>query len=317
MKTFCTIITSDFLPKAIVLFRSLQSFDQKVKLQVLVVDSKDIDSKNIDESLTIFSITQLSEYPLVKALYKKYAHINLDEFRWSLKPVFSSYLLLSGYDKIIYVDCDMFFVNDYNFLFDELDNNDIILTPHWNSTNPLDNPHAFLSNFTSGMFSAGFFGVTKNGLNAMTWWANACHFMMGEHIENGVNDDQRYLDLFPVLFEKMKIIRHRGCNIGSWNYEESKRVLLNGQVFINEKYPVIFIHFDEMLVSTILKGHDQLLLPYLDQYSLAFESEEYQLDQFLHSYKKYKYPGIFMKLKWGLRIKTRIKKWFYKIAESL
>ena len=317
MNTFSTIITADYFPKAVVLYKSLKSFDKNVLLNILIADTKEINPQINSEGIKLSSIKQLVNHSLVKELYEKYAHINLDYFRWSLKSVFTNYLLQSGYDKIIYVDCDMFFVNNYNFLFDHLDNDDILLIPNWNNTNPLDNQSAFLSNFTSGMFSAGFFGVNKNALAAMDWWANACHFMMGEHIEEGVNDDQRYLDMFPVLFEKTKIIRHRGCNIGAWNYEESKRVLVNGELLINGKYPVIFIHFDEMLVSTILKGHDKLLLPYLEQYRNTFESLGYQLDKFLPAYTIYRNPDALMKIKWKLKIKTRFKRWLYKIAGSL
>ncbi len=85
----------------------------------------------------------------------------------------------------------------------------------------------------------------------MRWWANACHFMMGSHVNYGIHDDQKYLDVFPILFETTKIIRHRGCNIGAWNIEESKREIVNGTVLINREFPVIFIHFDGMMIQSI------------------------------------------------------------------
>ncbi len=65
----------------------------------------------------------------------------------------------------------------------------------------------------------------------MQWWANACHFMMGPLIAQGIHDDQKYLDLLPVKFETTEILRHRGCNIGSWNFGQSKRVQVGDQVF--------------------------------------------------------------------------------------
>ena len=208
MDTFCTIITSGYVQKAIVLYYSVKALNNDTSLCILIADNEPLPTAiPDDEGIKIDRVDALAGYSVVKELYKKYAHINFDNFRWSLKPVYASFLLQSGYDNLIYVDCDMFFVNNYSFLFDHLDNDDILLTPNWNNTNPLDNQSAFLSNFTSGMFSAGFFGVNKNALDAMDWWANACHFMMGEHIEEGVNDDQRYLDMFPVLFEKTKITK--------------------------------------------------------------------------------------------------------------
>ncbi|MCW3116776.1 MAG: glycosyltransferase, partial [Chitinophagaceae bacterium] len=185
------------------------------------------------------------------------------------------------------------------------------------NTNPLENRDSFLSNFTSGVFSAGFFGVNKKGLPALTWWANACHFMMGPHIELGVHDDQRYLDIFPVLFENTKIIRHRGCNVGAWNYGESVRSLVNGQVLIKGSYPVIFIHFDEMLIATILKGHDKYLLPYLERYRKYFEEEGYELSGFIRKLDQQTNAGLLLRMKWKIQFRTRIKKFLYKLAERL
>jgi lipopolysaccharide biosynthesis glycosyltransferase len=316
MQSFCTIITADHFAKAAVLCHSIQSYDKDAQLYVLVADENKFTYDTESTNLKPVPIKLLSGYLMVSELYKKYAHINFDNFRWSLKPVFASYLLRSGLDKVIYLDCDMFFVNDFNFLFADLEQYDILLTPHWNSTVPSANKNGFLSNFSSGLFSAGFFGANKKGLPALDWWANACHFMMGEHIKIGVHDDQRYLDIFPVLFENMKIIRHRGCNIGSWNFEESKRSLVNGEIRINKEFPVIFIHFDQMLVSTILKGHDPLLKPYLDQYSHTYELLGYHLSGFI-TVEYYAKPGLLQKIKWTLMLRTRLKRFFYKLAESL
>jgi hypothetical protein len=234
-----------------------------------------------------------------------------------MKPIFACWLLENGYDKLLYTDCDMFFVNNYHFLFTELDHHDILLTPHWKNTNPLVNEDSFLSLFTSGIFSAGFFGAGKAGLPALQWWANACHFKMMPAIELGVHDDQRYLDIVPVIFEKTKIVRHRGCNIGAWNYEESVRTLVDGQVLINGEYPVIFIHFDEMMVDGILKGYDKLLLPYLREYQQAYKEYGYDLASYIKKSASRSNPGMLKRIKWNTRIRTRIKRFLYKLAQSL
>src|ERR1700712_1683277 len=119
MQTFCTIITGDYFPKAVVLFKSIRNYNKEITLHVFISDNKPVANEQVIDGLKIITTEDISAYPLVNSLYKKYAHINIDNFRWSMKPVFASYLLRSGYDKIIYMDCDMFFVNDYNFLLDE------------------------------------------------------------------------------------------------------------------------------------------------------------------------------------------------------
>jgi hypothetical protein len=316
--TFCTIITADYYPKALALYKSLQQFNHAVQLQVLVADNKPVTRPGaLPGGITIIPAGKLSGYSLVNDLYEKYAAADIDSFRWSLKPVFINYLLDHDFEKVIYLDCDMFFFNDYAFLFSELDHASVLLTPNRINSNPLIDKDSFFSLFTSGFFSAGFIGANRNGLPALTWWAAACHFMMGEHIQHGIRADQKYLDVFPVKFETTKILRHPGCNIGAWNYDECKRVLVNGSVMINGKFPVIFIHFDNMMVKGILRGYDKLLLSYLEQYQKTFEENGYRLSDFLNTIDTHIEAGMIKKVKWRLRLKTRIKKTLYKLSQKL
>src|SRR6185503_8578755 len=138
MNTFCTIITANYFPKALALFSSIRQFDADMVLQVLITDNEQIEERfPVPPGIRMVRVTELSDYSLVDALYKKYAHIEMDFFRWSMKPLFISYLLENGFDKILYIDCDMFFFNDYRFLFSELDHSSILLTPHWKNSDPL------------------------------------------------------------------------------------------------------------------------------------------------------------------------------------
>jgi hypothetical protein len=211
----------------------------------------------------------------------------------------------------------MFFFNDYRFLFSELDNASVLLTPNWINSDPSVDKESFFSLFTSGFFSAGFIAANKQALPALTWWANACHFMMGEHIENGIRDDQKYLDIFPVKFKDTKIIRHQGCNIGAWNFDECRRELVNGEVLINGKSPIIFIHFDDTLIQGILRGHDKLLQPFLIEYQKTFNESGFQLSDFIKTIDSHVNAGILRKLKWKLTGKSRVKRLLYKLSQKL
>jgi len=256
-------------------------------------------------------------YELVQEIYKKYAHQNIDNFRWALKPVFISYLLDKGFEKVLYTDCDIYFFNDYAFLFTELNTASILLTPHWRNSDPLIDEESFFSLFKDGIFNAGFIGANKNGIPALQWWAKVCHFKMEANPLQGIYDDQRYLDVLPVKFEDVKIIRNRGCNIGAWNEEECKRILVNGVVLINKEYPIIFIHFNNMLMQQILKGHDALLLPYLTEFKESFEINGSHLFDFMKSMDYYLNANIFIRLKWKLLIRTRLKRLLVRLADAL
>ena len=317
VKTFCTIITPDYFPKALALYKSIRQFEPDIKLQVLVTDNGAVaGSKGIPEGINLITISELKGYSLVDELYRKYAHIDLDFFRWSLKPILISWLIEKDFEKILYLDCDMFFFNDYTFLFEELDHSSILLTPHWRNSNPLIDKDSFIALFTSGIFSGGFIGANRDALPAMRWWAEACHFMMGPRMDIGIYDDQKYLDAFPVLFEKTKIIRHRGCGVGA-NMEETKRMMVNGKVLINGEYPVIFVHFDNVLVQGILKGYDEHLLPYLNQYTKVFEESGSSLSDYLRQVSVHANADVIRKMKWKLKIRTRIKQALYKLSQKI
>ncbi len=154
----------------------------------------------------------------------KYSSLYHDAFRWSMKPVFMKYLLDSNHvKKLIYIDSDIHFFNDYNFLFDYLDSCNILLTPHWQSSDPLKDESNFKCLLTSGFYNAGFIGVNKKAIEALNWWAEVCLYNCEIKPETGNFVDQTYLDFFHYLFDGIKIIKHKGCNVANWNQVECKR----------------------------------------------------------------------------------------------
>jgi lipopolysaccharide biosynthesis glycosyltransferase len=191
-----------------------------------------------------------------------------------MKPVLINYLIkVSAYEKVICVDCDLFFFNDFSFLFEALDQYNILLTPHWRSSDPFKDPNGFKYLFNHGLFNAGFIGVNKHATAAMDWWANVCWFSCANSSFEGQYVDQTYLNLLPVYFENVHILKHQGCNVAQWNVLECKRILqMNGSVLINNRYPIVFIHF----VSTAKREYDIRLSAYLDEYldTLALYSTE-------------------------------------------
>ena len=226
-------------------------------------------------------------------------------------------MLENGFDKVLYTDCDIFFYGDYGFLFNELDSSSILLTPHWRTSDPSLDESAFLSLFTDGLYNAGFIGANSAGLPALAWWANACHYRMETNEELSLKEDQGYLDVIPVMFENVKIIKHLGCNVSAWNQVECKRVQVGQEVLINGIYPIIFIHYNIRQFSGTLKGHDKLLLPYLMQFKNTFEENGDMLSHFKKDFNLYYKANLFIKLKWKLMIRTRIKRMLFLLSQKL
>jgi len=272
--SFCTISTLDYLPYVRALYDSLARFNPEVVLSVFISDAPSVSIENIPAppGMLLYGSDDLCAEGLGRKIRDKYQAVSMDAFRWSMKPVFLKYLLEHTVsERIIYVDNDIFFFNDYAFLFDELGTSDVILTPHWRTCDPHIDHTNFFTLYTSGLYNGGFIGTTRHGVSALDWWAMACLYVCEKNAGRGQFVDQTHLNLLPIYFENVKIIRHRGCNVANWNRIECERVHKAGSVLINGKAPIVFIHFTHSTIKGIIKGDDALLAPFLETYRRTLE----------------------------------------------
>lgn len=268
MLTFCTVSTNSHLFKSYALADSIEKFG--AKLYVLITD--DINKSGIidkPENVELVSLSKIQNEHSEKVVDK----YNGDKLRWALKPFFLSYLLNRN-EKVVYVDNDIYFYNDFNFLEKELDENNVLLTPHFYPSDPKENQTWLESNFRIGLFNAGFIAVNQRAKEAMQWWSECTLYEMKRSYSRGLFDDQKYLDLFPVLFEGVKILKHRGCNLAGWNdynkLEENK---------------VIFIHFNSYTLnkfkvnSNYYFSYYKIYLSALQEYFPKFEVKKIKFDR--------------------------------------
>lgn len=315
MTTFCTIITSNYMPFARALYNSLQKFNKSAQLHVLITDSE----KPVDgiENFHPVLLNQISGIRLFKEIEKKYAHTNSDFFRWSLKPILMTWLLEQGFEKVTFLDPDVYFVGDYNFLVEKLDTSSILLTPHWSNTDPYFLEESLIYIMRNGLYNAGFVGASKKGINALKWWTEACHYNIDRRTDLGIYVDQKYLDILPVEYPGVEIIRHRGCNIASWNMNSNKRGIVDGKLLINNEFEPVFIHFTKDTIRHILNLNDFHLRPYLDEYSNEFTKLGYQLEKLLKGIDLHEKHTIIKKIKRQLLLKTRFKRWLLNISKRI
>lgn len=236
MKTaLCTISTQSHIFKSKALHHSLLPFFEG-DFCCLVTDST---ANNWGNHAIVHDLEVLKSEVAI-ALKKKYTD---DKLRWALKPVYLKFLLELGYDHVIYVDNDVFFYASPDFLFEKLNQTSFLLTPHFYKADPTRDQHWLEANFRVGLYNAGFIGVSQKGIPILDWWANCCLYNVKKAYWRGLFDDQKYLDLVPVLFDEVEILKHKGCNLAGWNYmnytlvrDERNQLLVNGD-------PLVFIHF--------------------------------------------------------------------------
>ncbi len=268
MNHFCTITTADHFYKVLALRDSLLKFDREIILHVLVVDlTRFEESPNI----RFYNLQDLANDGTVRNIIAKYKK-HTDRLRWSLKPSFLKYLLQKpDADSVIYLDNDLYFFQGFSFLFKYLADHSFILTPHYYDRSPYHNQNWLEANFRAGLFNAGFIGVNKNAAAVLQWWAECCLYRCKKSAFRGTFDDQKYLDLIPVMQEDAMILRHQGCNVAEWNRFLCVREIVNGEVLINGIWPIVFVHFNNTTIREILDGNEPLLTGFWDIYLLNLQ----------------------------------------------
>ncbi|MCW3127503.1 MAG: hypothetical protein JWO03_3161 [Bacteroidetes bacterium] len=293
MYHFCTITTADHLFKTLALFDSIRALRSDAFLHVLCID--DLPTGLPSDHIAFYKPQDLAHLPSAKTIIAKYAS-SKDKLRWSLKPVFLHYLLTQSADKIIYVDNDIYFYGDYSFLFALLGTYDFLLTPHHYPRDPGKDQNWLEANFRVGLYNAGFVGVNKNAIKDLDWWAACCAYRCEKNALRGTFDDQKYLDLIPVINEKAHIIRHKGCNVAEWNRAVISRSEEDGRIILDNEYPLIFIHFNGTTIRAIVNGEEPFLTNSFDSYIANLK----RYKPAVQTSQLYKNPGAIDRLKYSI-----------------
>lgn len=268
----CTIVTVNYVPYALALYESITSRTVgSVDMWIFVSVPKANVSAGLPDLPGVFYlfVDDLCETGQGMQLKFKYIEKDVNAFRWSMKGVLLTHLLaVEGYEEVIFLDGDLFFFADVQFLFDRLKDSRVLLTPHWRSVDPGVDESNFLQLFNRGVFNAGFVGVNAAGIDVLRWWADMCIYKCEFVPESGFYADQTYLNLMPVYFEGVEVLRHKGCNVAAWNRVECERSRgSDGEVLIAGEYPIIFLHFTRSIIRDILNGKERMLEPHLEEYA--------------------------------------------------
>jgi hypothetical protein len=261
---FCTIITRSHLGWALALCDSLRQWDPALAFIILVTDVDDPASLDHGgrSGVEFRSLSEMRATELGAAIAAKYPR-NSDELRWSMKPVLMLDLL-QRFNKVMYGDCDLHFFSDPAWLWSELDHATVLLSPHWRSaTATVDRPNFDLL-YVGGLYNGGFVAASRGGEAPLQAWGANCLEVCIKDFTQGQYVDQTHLNLLPVYFDRVQVLKHRGCNVANWNMIECTRTKGSGnEVLINGIFPIVFIHFTRSLIDGVVSGSDALLLPHL------------------------------------------------------
>lgn len=247
MQIVFTICSNNYLAQAKTLGDSLISHNPNIKF---VIGLCDIVDEMIDYSTNVgFEVVPLIELglPNFDELINKY---NIVELNTSIKPSFFKYLINRDkeFSKIIYFDPDIEIFSPLDNLFTLLDSHDIIITPHILSPPPMDSLEPGENLFMMyGIFNLGFLalnGRSSQSAAFLDWWESRTLELGKSDIENGYYVDQLWINMAPVYYDKVLILKDPGYNVAPWNLHE-REIIVNehGKYRMYDGSELVFYHF--------------------------------------------------------------------------
>jgi hypothetical protein len=235
-----TICSFNYISKARVLIESYKTIHPEHDITLVIVDKK-------RESSTLqklgINIIWAEDLPIDNFLQYAFT-FDIIEFNTNVKPTAMKFLL-EKYDKVIYFDPDIQVFSRIDHILEELNNASIVITPH-SVTPVLDGCKPDDSDLLRfGAYNLGFVGVSKcsESFSFLEWWSDRCLKLGFYEPQLGLAVDQKWIDLAPSFFPKLKILHNVGLNVAFWNLHERFLSKVNNQWFVNGNIPLVFFHF--------------------------------------------------------------------------
>jgi hypothetical protein len=212
---FCTLFDVNYLPRALVLYRSLAETCSSFHLRAYCMDEQShalltrLDLPGV-EPVPLWQLEQ--DDPELAATKAGRTQV---EYCWTATPAICLHALSqdASLEAITYLDADLMFFRDPQPLFDELGDDSVLLVPHRFAPE-----HAHLEPLV-GVFNVQFmtFRSDARGLEALRWWRERCLEWCYARHEDGKFGDQKYLDDWPQRFAGVHVLAHPGGGLAPWN----------------------------------------------------------------------------------------------------
>jgi hypothetical protein len=251
MISVCTVADSNFLLKFLALRESIKKHTEDYSIKLLCLDQSMYDILNDKfDDVDCFNIRDLraedSELDRSRDNDPSYEAVNVSsgdierakeiQFTWAMASYFSWYCIEKlNLEDILYVDADIYFFNDPSILEDFKDFGSIGIIENRVEYSPVN-----------GKYNVGivFFKNDKSGRKCSEFWKNCLLNSKNKYAEGyGTCGDQKYLELFPVLFEDVFEYDNFIGHLAPWSvnnhmYLPDKKISWGGKI-----QNLLFYHF--------------------------------------------------------------------------
>jgi hypothetical protein len=242
-KIVVTTCSANHLAQAKSLGDSLLLFNPDYKLVIGLVDK--LENRVAPEFYYPHDLVEVEalHIPEFAEMCQRYSTLELN---CALKCFFLHYTM-EAYkpDILFFLDSDILVFDSLKFLEEQLVDHSILITPHITEPYP-DDKHRPQEKeiLKTGIYNGGFLALRndENCQALLDWWKPRMVDQCYERPKEGLNVDQKWLELVPLYFRNVKVILHAGCNVAYWNLHQREIRKKGNNYFVNDD-PLIFFHY--------------------------------------------------------------------------
>ena len=322
---YFTLCSNNYLPFALSLGKSIRQFLPDSRFIVGLVDrihpEIDYSTWGDVEFLPCFDLGY-SDFEFMLARY------NIIEFNTAVKPFYFEYLFTKypEVDRIYYLDPDLCFYQSPKVMDEEWKEAEILLTPNliYTTSRPSTGE---LASLRHGMYNLGFIGLKRGeeSFRLIQWWKER----LREHCRidkcKGIFVDQKWMDLAPLFFDGIKLVKYPGWNMAWWNFNERK-LYKNSDVYaVNQSdMPLVFFHFsgfkpentrltERQLTDEFREPENAALADLYEGYKNLLIANEYEFLSKIKPSLKFKEAPNSPWNKLGRKVKSKVSNAIYRI----
>ncbi|MEI9919619.1 MAG: hypothetical protein WDO14_12575 [Bacteroidota bacterium] len=295
MNVIFTIVARNYLPLAMTLADRVKVHHPGMDFYIFLADEILGSFDPAEINVPVIEVKNMGIDNLQDMAFK----YNVTEFCTAVKPFCFDYLFRKGYTKAIYFDPDIYVLNSLDGIFNDLDNNFIVLTPHYitpevNYTGVV--PEGLI--LFVGIYNCGFVALKNdtNGNIVVSWWMNRLRDKAYADKLEGFHTDQKWMDFIPGYFGTgVAISRNLGYNMSVWNLHERRIEIDGDKITIHHKQglypsvPLTFFHFagfDANNLSLVHKNYPMVSIsnyPGLEKLYARYKEDlvRHQFDRFI------------------------------------
>ncbi|MCW8348139.1 glycosyltransferase family 4 protein [Vibrio sp. ZSDZ65] len=234
-----TIVSNNYMHYAHTLFNSIAEHSPDTTLVLGLCDKK-LDSVDYPQGAEVIELEQLQIEKLSGFIYQ----YSILELNTAIKPFIMDMLLDRGFENVAYFDPDIRLFDSLDRLWYELNDHNVVLTPHLTDLLDDDKLPGELGILQAGSYNLGFIGLSngKEAKKLLKWWKSKLYKECVVDLERGLFVDQKWMDLVPSLFDKVKIIKDDSWNVAYWNLNHRDITKSSDTYFVNGN-KLFFFHY--------------------------------------------------------------------------